>query len=62
MTVNGKFKDVSAAVSLDEKHVEHSTFNGVVQDLGTYFYTIIVARPGGDGENIVYKGDVTLIK
>ncbi len=38
------------------------TFNGVVQDLGTYFYTIIVARPGGDGENIVYKGDVTLIK
>lgn len=31
MTVNGKFKDVSAVVSLDEKHVEHSMFNGVVQ-------------------------------
>ncbi len=31
MTVNGKFKDVSAVVSLDEKHVEHSTFSGVIQ-------------------------------
>jgi gliding motility-associated-like protein len=38
------------------------TFNGVVQDMGTYFYTIIVGRPGGKGDNIIYKGDVTLIK
>ena len=38
------------------------TFQGVPQDMGTYFYTIIVARPGGEGDNIVYKGDVTLIR
>ena len=28
---------------------------------GTYYYTIIVARPGYH-ENIVYKGEVTLIR
>ena len=38
------------------------TFNGVPQDMGTYYYTIIVARPGGQGQNVVYKGDVTLIR
>ncbi len=38
------------------------TFNGEPQDLGTYFYTIVVARPGGDGQNITYKGQVTLIR
>jgi len=38
------------------------TYNGVPQDMGTYFYTITVARPGGTGENIVYKGEVTLIR
>jgi gliding motility-associated-like protein len=38
------------------------TFNGVKQDMGTYFYTIIVARPGGAGNDIVYKGEVTLIR
>lgn len=38
------------------------TYKGVPQDLGTYTYVIIVARPGGDGENIVHKGTVTLIR
>ena len=38
------------------------TFNGVPQDVGTYFYTVIVSRPGGDGENVVYKGELTLIR
>ena len=38
------------------------TYNGVLQDMGVYYYTIIVARPGGSGENIVYKGDITLIR
>ncbi len=38
------------------------TFNGVAQDVGTYFYTVIVSRPGGDGENVVYKGELTLIR
>ncbi len=31
ITVDGKFKDVSATVSVDEKHFENSTFNGVIQ-------------------------------
>ena len=38
------------------------TWNGVPQDLGTYYYTITVARPGGDGDNVIYKGDITLIR
>lgn len=38
------------------------TFNGQPQDIGTYFYVITVARPGGDGENVIYKGTVTLIR
>jgi gliding motility-associated-like protein len=38
------------------------TFNGVPQDLGVYYYVIIVARPGGDGANLTYKGEVTLIR
>ncbi len=38
------------------------TFNGQPQDMDTYFYVIIVARPGGDGENVIYKGSVTLIR
>lgn len=37
------------------------TFNGVPQDMGVYYYTIICARPGYF-ENIVYKGEVTLIR
>ena len=36
------------------------TFNGVPQDVGTYFYVIIVAKSGGN--NVIYKGDVTLIR
>jgi gliding motility-associated-like protein len=35
--------------------------NGVPQDMGTYFYQIIVSRPGY-GDNTVYKGEVTLIR
>ena len=38
------------------------TFNGVPQDMGVYFYSIIVGRPGGNGADIIYKGDVTLIR
>jgi tetratricopeptide (TPR) repeat protein len=36
------------------------TWNGMPQDAGTYFYMITVARLGQ--ENVVYKGDVTLIR
>jgi gliding motility-associated-like protein len=38
------------------------TLNGEPQDLGVYFYVITVAKPGDKGENVVYKGDVTLIR
>jgi gliding motility-associated-like protein len=38
------------------------TFQGVPQDMGTYYYNIIVGHPGGAGDNTVYKGDVTLIR
>jgi gliding motility-associated-like protein len=38
------------------------TFNGVPQDMGVYYYSIIVARPGGDGANLTYKGEITLIR
>jgi gliding motility-associated-like protein len=38
------------------------TYNGVPQDLGVYYYSIIVGRPGGDGGDITYKGEVTLIR
>jgi len=36
------------------------TYHNVPQDMGTYFYQIIVVGP--DGQNVVYKGDVTLIR
>ncbi len=36
------------------------TLNGEKQDLGTYIYNIIVALP--NGENKIYKGNVTLIR
>ena len=36
------------------------TFNGVPADMGVYHYLIILSRP--DGNNVVYKGDVTLIR
>ncbi len=35
-------------------------FNGVPQDIGNYKYIIVVAVP--EGENKVFKGDVTLIR
>jgi hypothetical protein len=38
------------------------TFNGVPQDIGVYYYVIIVGKPGGDGLNLTYKGEVTLIR
>jgi gliding motility-associated-like protein len=38
------------------------TFNGVPQDLGVYYYVIIAGRPGGDGVDVTYKGEVTLIR
>jgi len=37
------------------------TFHGVPQEMGTYFYQVIVENPGA-GNNIVYKGTVTLIR
>jgi gliding motility-associated-like protein len=37
------------------------TYKGVPQDMGTYQYVIIVAKPGY-GDNVVYKGTVTLIR
>ncbi|PQJ12298.1 hypothetical protein CJD36_000635 [Flavipsychrobacter stenotrophus] len=38
------------------------TFNGVPQEMGTYYYNIIVAQPDGMMENKIYKGSVTLIR
>ncbi len=35
-------------------------YKGVKQDLGVYFYYIILAHP--DGTNRIYKGDLTLIR
>ena len=43
-------------------HGWDGNFNGVPQDAGDYFYQVIIAKPGGTGENIAYKGDVTLIR
>ncbi len=43
-------------------HGWDGTFNGVPQELGDYYYLIIVAQPGANGENITYKGEVTLIR
>ncbi len=37
------------------------SYKGVPQDLGVYYYTVIVARPGHP-TNQVYKGEVTLIR
>ena len=36
--------------------------NGEPLDLGVYFYQITIAKPGGKGTNIIYKGDVTLVR
>jgi len=36
------------------------TFNGVPQDMGTYYYNIIVSTPEGINKN--FKGDITLIR
>ena len=35
-------------------------YNGVAQDIGVYHYQVIVSHP--DGQDKVYKGDVTLIR
>jgi gliding motility-associated-like protein len=35
-------------------------YNGVPQDMGVYFYSIIIETP--DGKNKTFKGDVTLIR
>lgn len=48
--------------STNYKNGWDGTYNGIPQDLGVYSYIMIVAKPGGEGENIVYKGDVTLIR
>ena len=36
------------------------TFNGVPMDMGVYNYLIILSKANGD--NVVYKGDVTLVR
>ena len=36
--------------------------NGEPQDMGVYYYVITVAKPGGSGEDKIYKGDVTLVR
>jgi len=36
------------------------TYHGVPQDMGTYYYEIIVGTPGG--QDVTYKGTVTLIR
>ncbi len=41
-------------------HRWDGTFNGIPQDMGVYYYYIVVARPGNS--NLVYKGNVTLIR
>jgi gliding motility-associated-like protein len=37
------------------------TYKGIPADMGVYYYTIILARPGYP-ENTVLKGDITLIR
>jgi len=37
------------------------TYKGVPADMGVYFYTVILARPG-HATNQVYKGEITLIR
>ncbi len=44
----------------DPKEGWDGTFNGAQQDMGVYNYIIILADPNGN--NVVYKGDVTLIR
>ena len=46
--------------SNDKNHGWDGTFHGVPQDIGVYYYQIIVAT--ADGGNKVYKGSVTLIR
>ena len=43
------------------EHGWDGTFNGVPQSTDVYYYQIIVAQPT-TGENIAYKGDITLIR
>ena len=38
------------------------TYKGEPQEMSVYYYTVTVARPGGEGENVIYKGEVTLIR
>ena len=48
--------------SNNSKYGWDGKYFGTPQDIGTYFYVIVVAKPGGDGENVTYKGTVTLIR
>jgi len=41
-------------------HGWDGNFNGAPQDMGDYYYQITIAQPGG--ENVSYKGAVTLIR
>jgi len=44
----------------DPKQGWDGTFNGVPQEMGVYFYNIILASPSGKNKN--FKGEVTLIR
>ncbi len=46
--------------TIDPKKGWDGTFNGVPQDMGTYFYQVIVAHP--DGQQKAINGSVTLIR
>ena len=47
--------------STDKEKGWDGTFNGIPQDIGTYYYMVIYQRPG-DAENVIHKGEVTLIR
>jgi gliding motility-associated-like protein len=48
--------------SANYKNGWDGTLDGEPQDMGVYYYVITVARPGDKGDNVIYKGDVTLIR
>jgi gliding motility-associated-like protein len=44
----------------DKTHGWDGTYQGKPLDMGVYYYMIIVGDP--DGQNIIHKGEVTLIR
>ncbi|MES2701017.1 MAG: choice-of-anchor L domain-containing protein [Bacteroidota bacterium] len=58
--VYNRWGEVIYTNSTDPKKGWDGTFNGVPQDMGVYHYVLIVGRPGQ--LDVMYKGDVTLIR